>query len=152
MGGKMKRTNLELSVGIFVFLGLICIGYLTIKLGKMELIGNNNYTLYARFQSISGLKPGAHIEIAGVNVGKVEKISLDQERQMAVVELKVQNDIEVFDDAIASVKTSGLIGDKYIMLSPGGSDEKLKPGDMIIETESAIDIESLISKYIFGDV
>ncbi len=148
----MKKTSVEVSVGIFVLIGIICVGYLTIKLGKMELIGDNYYPLYARFRSISGLKTGTQVEIAGVPVGNVDSISLDREEKVAIVRLKILNGIELSDDVIASVKTSGLIGDKYINLSPGGSDEILKPGDYITETESAIDLEELISKYVFGKV
>ena len=148
----MKKSSIETSVGIFVLIGIVCVGYLTIKLGKMEWIGNNNYLLEARFQSISGLKSGAEVEIAGVQIGKVDSIYLDQEKGAAVVKMKIQNGIILTDDVIASIKTSGIIGDKYIKLSPGGSDQVLKPGDVITETESAIDIEELISKYAFGDV
>ena len=148
----MKKTSVEMAVGIFVVIGLACVGYLTIKLGRMELIGDNYYNLYARFDSISGLKTGAHIEMAGVHIGKVESITLDQERQVAVVALKIEKEVLLTDDAIASVKTAGLIGDKYIKLVSGGSDEFLKPGEMITETESAVDLEDLISKYVFGGV
>ena len=148
----MKKTSVEMAVGIFVVIGLACVGYLTIKLGRMELIGDNYYNLYARFDSISGLKTGAHIEMAGVHIGKVESITLDQERQVAVVALKIEKEVLLTDDAIASVKTAGLIGDKYIKLVSGGSDAFLKPGEMITETESAVDLEDLISKYVFGGV
>lgn len=148
----MKKAAIEIWVGIFVFIGIICLGYLTIRLGKMELLGDNYYQLYARFQSVSGLKPGADIEMAGVRIGQIFSISLDQERQVATVELKIKNDIVLTDDIIASVKTAGLIGDKYINILPGGSDTVLKAGDLITETESAIDIENLISKYVFGGV
>lgn len=148
----MKRTTIEIWVGIFVLIGLICVGYLTIKLGKMELIGGNHYTVSARFLSVSGLKTGAEVVLAGVQVGSVDRITLDQERMMALVDLKIKNGIELTEDVIASVKTAGLIGDKYIRLSPGGAEEVLKPGDLITETESAIDLEDMIGKYVFGDV
>jgi phospholipid/cholesterol/gamma-HCH transport system substrate-binding protein len=148
----MKKAAIEIWVGIFVFIGIICLGYLTIRLGKMELLGDNYYHLHARFQSVSGLKPGADVEMAGVRIGQISSISLDQERQVATVELKIRDDIVLTDDIIASVKTSGLIGDKYINILPGGSDTVLKSGDLITETESAIDIENLISKYVFGGV
>ena len=148
----MKKAAIEIWVGIFVFIGLVCLGYLTLKLGKMELIGDNYYRLYARFQSVSGLKPGADVEMAGVKIGQIALISLDPERQLALVELKISKDIVLTDDVIASVKTSGLIGDKYIDLLPGGSDTILRSGDLITETESAIDIEGLISKYVFGGI
>ncbi len=148
----MGRSSLEMAVGIFVLAGLICVGYLTVRLGKMELFGDDYYSVNARFQSISGLKPDAAVEIAGVQVGQVDSITLDPEEQVALVKIKIQKDVILNDDVIASVKTSGLIGDKYLKLSPGGSETILKPGDTIIETEYAIDLEELISKYVFGGV
>jgi phospholipid/cholesterol/gamma-HCH transport system substrate-binding protein len=148
----MNKTSLELGVGIFVLIGILCVGYLTVLLGKMELLGDEHYYLNARFISVAGLKKGAQVVIAGVQVGQVTRISLDPEEQVAIVRMKIMKDVVLTDDVIASVKTSGLIGDKYIKLSPGGSDEVLKDGEMIIETESALDIEELVSKYAFGDV
>ncbi|MEN8690225.1 MAG: outer membrane lipid asymmetry maintenance protein MlaD [Desulfobacterales bacterium] len=148
----MKKWSVEVAVGLFVLIGIACIGYLTIRLGKMEIIGDNYYTVSARFQSIAGLKAGSEVELAGVPVGQVEGFSLDQERWMAVVQMKIMKSIVLTEDVIASIKTAGLIGDKYIKLSPGVSDVPLKPGGMIIETESALDIEELISKFVFGKV
>ena len=148
----MKKASIETAVGLFVFIGILCVGYLTVKLGKMEILGKDYYFLKAYFQSVSGLKVGANVEMAGVPIGKVEAIRLDAERLTAQVRLKIQSDVVVTDDTIASVKTAGLIGDKYIKLSPGGSDLVLKPGETIIETESALDLEELISKYVFGGV
>lgn len=147
----MKKSSIETSVGIFMFIGIICVGYLTIHLGKMDWIGNNHYTVYARFVSVSGLKPGGSVEMAGVQIGNIESISLNPERKIAEVAMNIQNDITLEEDVIASIKTAGLIGDKYIMISPGGSDIMLEPGESIIDTESAVDLEDLISKYLFGD-
>jgi len=146
----MKRASIEAAVGLFVFIGILCVGYLTIKLGKMEILGKNYYSIQAQFESVAGLKVGASVEMAGVPIGKVETIDLDIDRLVALVRMKVQGDVTITDDTIASVKTAGLIGDKYIKLSPGGSDFVLKEGDTIIETESALDLEELISKYVFG--
>jgi phospholipid/cholesterol/gamma-HCH transport system substrate-binding protein len=148
----MKKTSIETAVGLFVLIGILCVGYLTVKLGKMEIMGREYYHLNAQFESVTGLKAGAIIEMAGVPIGKVEAIALDTERQVARVRLKIQSNVVLTDDVIASVKTNGLIGDKYIKLSPGGSDMVLKSGDTIIETESAMDLEELISKYVFGGV
>lgn len=147
----MKKSSIETSVGIFMFIGIICVGYLTIHLGKMDWIGNNHYTVYARFVSVSGLKAGASVEMAGVQIGTVESIYLNPERKIAEVALNIQNDVTLEEDIIASIKTAGLIGDKYIMISPGGSDIILEPGESITDTESAVDLEDLISKYLFGD-
>jgi len=141
-----------MAVGIFMLIGIACVGYLTIQLGKMQWLGDNFYALDARFKSAAGVKTGSQIEIAGVQVGQVGSIQFDPKRQMALVQLKIQKNIVLTDDVIASVKTSGLIGDRYIKLTPGGSDLVLKPGDQITETESAIDFEELISKYVFGKV
>ncbi len=148
----MRQSPIETAVGIFVVIGIVCVSYLTIKLGSVELFGSDHYYLEARFQSVSGLKKGAAIEMAGVQVGKVESIFLDLKKQVAVVKLKIQKELILTDDVIASIKTSGLIGDRYISLSPGGSDKILNQGDVITETESAVDLEELVSKYVFGKV
>jgi len=147
----MKRGTVETSVGVFVLIGLICVGYLTIKLGKMEWVSSDTYSVVAKFSSISGLKEGALVEIAGVQVGKVDSITLDREDMTAVVSIRVQNNIELDDETIASVRTSGLIGDKYIRLEPGGGFEMLSEGDRIVETQAAIDMEEMVGKYVFGD-
>ena len=147
----MNKTSVETAVGVFVLIGLISVAYLTIKLGKMEWFGENYYMLEARFTSVSGLKAGAIVDMAGVEIGQVAEIHLDNQRQVAIVGLKIKKGVMLTDDVIASVKTSGLIGDKYIRLTPGGSEIVLKAGDMIIETESALDIEELVSKYVFGN-
>lgn len=146
----MKKSSLEMAVGIFVIIGLLCVGYLTVKLGKMELLGDNYYPLYARFSSATGLKPGSNVEIAGVRVGQVEAVTLEPVMKIAMVKLKIEKGLELEDDSIASVKTSGLIGDKYIMIRPGGSGDMLEAGGMITETEAALDIEDMVSKYVFG--
>ena len=148
----MKKTSVDLGVGFFVLIGLVCVGYLSIRLGEMEVFKEEHYFLNARFQSVTGLKAGAKIEIAGVQVGQVESISLDLTEHVALVRLKIKAGVELTDDVIASIKTAGLIGDKFIKLSPGGSDDILEPGDMIVETESALDVEEIISKYAFGGV
>ena len=148
----MNRSLVEIGVGIFVLIGIICVGYLTVRLGKMELFGVDYYSVSAQFQSIAGLKNGASVEVAGVQIGKVDAISLDKKEMAAVVKMKIQKGVVLNDDVIASIKTAGLIGDKYIKLTPGGSGVILNPGGMIIETESAIDLEALISKYVFGGV
>lgn len=148
----MKRTSVELAVGTFVFISMLAVGYLTIKLGRMELLQGNYYLVTARFQNVAGLKAGSSVEIAGVPVGRVSGIKVNRETFAAMVEMKIDKGVVLTDDTIASVKTQGLIGDKFIKLSPGGSETDLKSGDVMIETESAIDIEELISRYIMGKV
>ncbi|MBN2061137.1 MAG: outer membrane lipid asymmetry maintenance protein MlaD [Deltaproteobacteria bacterium] len=148
----MGNRTIEIMVGIFVIIGLICVGYLTVKLGKINLFGNDSYPIFARFQSVSGLKTGASVEMAGVEIGKVEKITLDDRTRVAVVRMRIINGLTIMEDAIATVSTAGLIGDKFIKISPGGSDLILKPGDSITETESSLNLEELVGKYVFGNV
>lgn len=142
----------ESIVGVFVVLGLICVSYLTIKLGRMEVFDSSGYTVTARFSSVTGLRMGASVEIAGVAVGRVTSIRLDPESFMAEVDLRINDGVSLSDDVMASVKTSGLIGDKYISLAPGGSDTLLKNGDTITDTEPTLDLEALIGKVVFGGV
>lgn len=148
----MKRKSVETAVGIFILVGILCVSYLAVRLGRMEWFGQGYYTINAVFTSISGLKTGAAVEIAGVEVGQVERISLDQNSMTASVELKIQNSVKLDEDTNAAVKTSGLIGDRYISLTPGQSEEALKPGSTIMDTQGAVNIEDLISKFAFGKV
>ena len=146
----MRRANLELAVGIFVLLGLACLAYLAINLGKMEVYGRG-YQIYANFDNVSGLKTGAMVEVAGVEVGRVDAIHLTPLFQ-ARVSMKVQDGLKIHDDAIASIRTKGIIGDKFVKLSPGNSEKLIRANGTIINTESAIDLEELISSYIHGKV
>ncbi len=152
MSKEHAIPNKEIFVGTFVLFCLLCVGYLTIKLGRMEFGTSSGYALEAQFSSVSGLRTGASVEIAGVRVGQVRQIRLDGDNPIAIVTLQMNNNIQLTDDVIASVKTSGLIGDKYIDLQPGGIGEVLQAGDTIMDTESAVDLEALISKYVFGGV
>ena len=146
----MKKRTTELYVGIFIILGILCSGYLIVTLGELNLFKNDRYSVYAYFTSVSGLNNGADVEMAGVEIGKVISIFLDTEQLLAKVELSVLKSVELSEDVIASVKTTGIIGDKYIELSPGGSEIILKPGEIIFNTESSVDLESLVRKYIFN--
>ena len=149
----MKKYAMETAVGIFVVIGLFCVGYMTVKLGNIGLLGDDSYSLFARFTSVSGLRTGSAIQMLGIEIGRVDKLTMDQENQMAVVEFRINKGIKIYDDAIASIRTEGLIGDRYVSIDPGGgTDELLKPGGTITETESPTDIQELISKYAFGDV
>jgi len=149
----MNMAKLEMTVGVFMLVGMLCLGYISIKLGKMEIMGGDYYTVSAEFDSVSGLKPGARVEVAGVEVGKVDRISLDAKSgDRAIAHLKIKSGVNITDDVIASVRTSGIIGDKFIKLKPGGSDKFLTNNGKIRETESAIDIEELVSKFIHGKV
>ncbi len=145
----MKKTSLEIVVGAFLLAGFISFSWLAVKMGDINPFQNETYPVTARFTSISGLKEGSTIELAGVVVGKVSQIELDAGDYEAVVHLNIDKTIELTDDSIASIRTSGIIGDKFIKLTPGGSDIMLEAGDEIDETESSISIEELVSKYIF---
>jgi phospholipid/cholesterol/gamma-HCH transport system substrate-binding protein len=147
---NVEKTKLELVVGVFVLIGIVCLGYLSIKLGKLEVIGGDRYHIEAEFDTVSGLRPGATIEIAGVEVGKVKAIRLKEDR--AVATFAINGGIKLYDDTIASVKTRGIIGEKFVSLSPGGGGAELKPGQKIRDTESGLDLEELVSQYVHGKV
>ncbi len=143
----MKKISIETVVGFFLIVGFLCLVYLSVKLGDVTLFDTKQYTVLSRFANISGLKEGATVEIAGVAVGKVSKIYLDNYE--ALVELLINPEVKLQEDSIASIRTQGIIGDKYVKIAAGGSEEYIKPGGEILETESAIVLEELVSKYIF---
>ena len=144
-----NKQHTELLVGIFMLTGIIAITFLALRMGDIGLFNDDEYTVQARFTSASGLKQGAFVEMAGVTIGKVKQITFDPEEYLAVVDISVENSVNIPDDSIASIRTAGIIGDKFIKLSPGGSDLYLEPGMEIIDTEPSINLEELISKYIF---
>ncbi len=148
----MKKYTMETTVGIFLVFGLLCVGYMTVKLGHFSLLGDNAYSLLARFTSVTGLRAGSLVYISGIEVGRVEKLTMDQESQQAVVEMRIRKGINIYDDAIASIKTEGLIGDMHLSINPGGAGALLNPGGVITETQPAVDFAEIISKYAFGDV
>jgi phospholipid/cholesterol/gamma-HCH transport system substrate-binding protein len=145
-----KKHDVELAVGIFVLLGILALGFMSIRLGELEVVGSRGYTVYAEFANAGGVKSGASVEIAGVEIGKVKSISLSN--YTARVELWINHGIILQEDAIAAIKTKGLIGEKYIQVTPGGSENILAQGGKIRQTESAVDIEEIVSKYVFGKV
>ena len=146
----MKTFHTEMAVGLFMVLGVACLGYLSVRLGGLELWGSNHKQITAVFSNVGGLRVGAQVVVAGVPVGQVNSITLDD--YAANVVLDLEPDLELQEDAIASIKTHGLIGEKFVEISPGGSDELLPPGGRIRQTEGAIDWESLIGKIAFGDI
>ncbi len=146
----MQRSRVELGVGIFMILGLLALGYVSIKLGQIEILGGGGYTVVANFPSVGGLKVGSTVEIAGVQIGRVDKISLVNDEARVV--LHINDGFQIQEDSIASIKTKGLIGEKYIRINPGGSEKVIKPDGRIREVEAPIDLEELLSKYIFGKV
>jgi phospholipid/cholesterol/gamma-HCH transport system substrate-binding protein len=147
----MKKFDLELTVGLFLLIGILCLGYISIKLGELEIMGRQGYTVYADFDKAGGIKTKAVVEIAGVPVGTVKSVSITDDYR-ARVELLIEGNIRLQEDAIASIKTKGLIGEQYVQITPGGSEKLIPYGGKIRETESAVDIEELISKYVFGKV
>ena len=146
----MERTKVNIAVGLFVVVGILASGYLSIKLGKVSFLGGNGYTISVDFPSVGGLKTGSTVEIAGVEVGRVDTIGLAD--YQARVLLRIRPGILLQEDAIASIKTKGLIGEKYVRISPGGSDKIIPPNGRIREVEAPVDFEELLSKYIFGKV
>ncbi|MGB0413514.1 MAG: outer membrane lipid asymmetry maintenance protein MlaD [Coraliomargarita sp.] len=147
----MMNRKIEFFAGLFVLAGLVAVLYLALQVGSARFFKNDSYQLQARFSSAAGVNSGSRIEIAGVRVGTVRSVVLNDDFY-AIVTLELPKRIELDDDTIASVKTAGLIGDRYINLSPGGSGFPLEPGDTIVDTESALDIESLISRFAMGGI
>jgi len=146
----MRRSALDLGVGIFVLIGILALGWLSVKLGRVEFLGGQVYQVTADFPSVGGLKAGSAVEIAGVEVGRVEAITLAD--YQARVLMRIRSDVKLQEDSIASIKTKGLIGEKYVRINPGGSDRVIPPNGRIREVEAPVDFEELLSKYIFGKV
>ncbi len=148
----MNNSRLEITVGFFLILGFIAFGWLALQLGEVSWFGESStYTIYAEFENVSGVKNGAEVQIAGVMVGSVTKLDLTED-DLAMVTLQLNKDIRLAKDSMASVKSQGIIGDKIIQLTPGGDEEMYQAGDVIVDTESSVDLESLISKFAFGGV
>ncbi len=139
------RTT-QLVVGIFAILGIVALAILSLSLGKITLLPKPGYTLYASFDNISGLKTGDQVQLAGVQVGKVMRIGLRDLR--ARIAIRVDDGVPIDKDAIASIKTSGIIGDKYITIQLGPSDRLLKDGDTIRHTQDAFVLEDAIGQLI----
>lgn len=148
----MNSTRLELFVGIFLIIGFACFGWLALQLGEVSLFsGSRTYEIYADFDNISGVKSGADVQVSGVVVGRVRDIILSSD-ELARATLQLDNELQVPVDSIASVKSQGIIGDKYIQITLGGDEEAYTPGSVLLDTESSVDLESLISKFAFGSV
>jgi len=147
----MNRRKTEFYVGLFVIIGILCTVYLFVNLGPVNFNRDRYYPVHGFFTSVSGLKTGARVEMAGVKIGIVSNVSIDKKQLVAKVEFSIDKDIELSEDIIASVKTSGIIGQKYIDILPGGSDIMLEPGEEIYNTESSLDIESIVRKFIFDN-
>ncbi|MCL2102786.1 MAG: outer membrane lipid asymmetry maintenance protein MlaD [Syntrophorhabdaceae bacterium] len=144
----MKDIKMETAVGVFMLIGIACLAWLSIKLGNVDISGGTRMSVEAEFTSVQGLKAGSGVEIAGVEIGTIKSIEIRDYK--AVVKMEVRRDIPLQEDAIASIRTRGLIGDKYINISPGGSDRLIEPGGKIRDTEPPLDFEKLIGQFIHG--
>lgn len=146
----MERKGLELGVGLFLLVGLVCLGYLSFKLGDIHIWGSSDYEVIAKFSNVAGLKEKATVTMAGVTIGQVKEIQLKDGQ--ALLSLAIHKGVPIEEDAIASIKTAGIIGDKYISISPGASDQYIGPGGVIRDTQPPLDLENLVSKFVFGNV
>ena len=147
----MRRSALDLTVGLFLLIGIVALGWLSVKLGRVDWLGSGGYAVTADFPGVGGLKAGSSVEIAGVEIGRVDSITLGKDYQ-AQVRMTIRPNVTLQDDSIASIKTKGLIGERYIRISPGGSDKFIRPNGRIKEVEAPVDFEELLSKYVFGKV
>ena len=147
----MNRTTIDLWVGIFVALGLGAIVFLSLKVGNLASFKTDEgYHLDARFDNIGGLKVRAPVKSAGVVVGRVERIRLDPKTYEAIATLRIEPTYQFTKDTIASILTSGLLGEQYLGLEPGGDTATLKDGDLIAKTQSAVVLEKLLGQFMFG--
>ncbi|MBU1566416.1 MAG: outer membrane lipid asymmetry maintenance protein MlaD [Proteobacteria bacterium] len=148
----MKQNTIEFAVGVFMLIGFGAFVYLALQLGEVPFLRQGStYVLKAEFDNVAGIEKGASVQVAGVTVGEVAEIALS-DNEAALLSLRIEKSLKVSVDSFASVKSQGIIGDKFIQLNLGGDEEKFNPGEIIRETESSVDIESLISKFAFGSV
>ncbi len=140
-----SRTT-QFIVGLFALAGIAALAFLSVRLGRVEIFPAPGYTLFANFDNVSGLKSGDQVQIAGVGVGKVGPISLVDNR--AHVMLRIDQGVEIDDEAIAAIKSSGIIGDKFISIALGPGDRTLANGNVIRHTQSSVVLEDLIGQLI----
>lgn len=143
-----KTWTIEFLVGIFTIIGALCFAYISINIGGMSFSDSGSYFVKAKFNSVSGLNNGAPVEIAGVPIGKVARVELATDYPEAIVTLKIDNGVELRNDDIAAVRTKGIIGDRYVKIIPGASDKKLKENSILENTESAVELEEILGKFI----
>jgi phospholipid/cholesterol/gamma-HCH transport system substrate-binding protein len=141
-----RTFTTEFMVGLFALAGVAASGWLAVGLGGISLFDTNHYQVMAEFDNISGLKKGASVEIAGVQIGDVSDIKLKD--PVALITMNIRNDVLIKDDDIFSIRTKGIIGDRFVKISRGGSDVVVKPGATVTETESSVDIEDIIGKIV----
>jgi phospholipid/cholesterol/gamma-HCH transport system substrate-binding protein len=148
----MKKSKIEFLVGLFVLLGVAAIVHLSIRAGSGILLGGDTYLLESRFANAGGINSGSSVMLSGVSIGRVEGVRMEPADFSAIVTMRLPSALRLPADTMASIKSTGLIGDKFIALAPGADEVFLQPGDRIVDTESAVDIESLIGKMAFGAV
>ena len=148
----MKKYSKETTVGLFMVVGLVFIAYMTINLGQISIFGDDAYIINARFQKVTGLRTGNPVTMFGLRVGAVTDLEIDQDNQAAIVRMEIKNGIQIYEDAIAAIKTEGLIGDKYVDIDAGGGLDPIEPGGTIIDTVSPVDVGDLIGRFAFGSV
>lgn len=146
----MHKLNIQLITGLFVVIALASFTYLAVNIAGVRLTSQPGYTLHARFTNISGLQAGAIVEAAGVRIGTVTGIDFDPDSYEAIVSMRINQEVPVQEDAIAAIRTQGIIGEKFVKIIPGGFEELLADGSEIFETESSVSLEELVSKYIFS--
>ena len=146
----MKNNYVNFWVGLFVLAGIAALVYMSVTIGGVAVSGSGKYQLVAKFENSSGLKEGAFVEMAGVRVGVISTIEYDPQNYQSVVSMVLDNSTLVPDDSVASIRTSGIIGDRFVKISPGGSELYMQDGEEIIDTESSISLEELVSKYMFS--
>lgn len=148
---RMKKTALNCWVGFFVVLGFVALLFLALKAGNMSSLSfKPTYSIKLKFDNIGGLKPRAPVKSAGVTVGRVVSIDFDNEAYQALVTLSVDQPFQFPRDTFAKILTTGVLGEQYVGLDPGGDDEMLKDGDTITMTQSAVLLENLISQFLYN--
>jgi phospholipid/cholesterol/gamma-HCH transport system substrate-binding protein len=146
----MRKLDTAFFVGLFMIAGIVCLGYLSVKIARLEILGMRGYEVRAIFSNSGALKTGSSVAIAGVEVGRIKSITLHD--YQAEVVMNIRNDVKLQEDAIAAIKTKGLIGEKYIEITPGASEKIIHAGGKIRETLPPVDFEQLISQYVFGKI
>ena len=147
----MKKTVLDFWVGLFVLLGFLALLFLALKAGNMSALSfQATYPVKLKFDNIGGLKVRAPVKSAGVVVGRVASIGFDTNTYQALITIDIDKQYPFPKDSSAKIQTSGLLGEQYIGLEPGGDSEMLKPGDTITMTQSAIVLENLIGQFLYG--
>jgi phospholipid/cholesterol/gamma-HCH transport system substrate-binding protein len=146
----MNQRKFEFFVGLFMALGILSLAYLSVRIARNDLFSDKGYEIQAVFANCNGLRPGSSILIAGVEIGRVKQIALQDYE--AKITFQIQHGVNLQKDSIASIKTKGLIGEKYIEITPGAEEQNIPAGGRLISTEPAMDIEGLISKFVQGNL